>query len=166
MRGGRVARERRALRSPNIVNRGLHRQTDFTTGWNIEQGQAVMRGLLLSVMIGVGTAGAALAQQAMTPREVGDKVGTLEGKPAVVLGILAYRGMGAGTLGEQPDIMSAPFVELDFSEYPLDKLGAIPSACKAAPGAAGGCKAEVKGTVAKGSMRPAALKVSAIEIKS
>ncbi len=39
MRRGRVARERRALRSPNIVNRGLHRQTDFTTGWNIEQGQ-------------------------------------------------------------------------------------------------------------------------------
>lgn len=125
-----------------------------------------MRKLILSVMIGVGTAGAALAQQAMTPREVGDKVGSLEGKPAVVLGILAYRGMGVGTLGEQPDIMSAPFVELDFSEYPLDKLGAIPAACKAAPGAAGGCKAEVKGTVAKGSMRPAALKVTTIEIKS
>jgi hypothetical protein len=27
MREGRVARQRRALQSPNIINRGLHRQT-------------------------------------------------------------------------------------------------------------------------------------------
>ena len=39
MRGVRITRERRALRSPNIGNRGLRRKTDFTTGWNIEQGQ-------------------------------------------------------------------------------------------------------------------------------
>ncbi|MBL0898101.1 MAG: hypothetical protein IBJ17_05300 [Reyranella sp.] len=125
-----------------------------------------MRKALVLAVVALGVASGAVAQQAMTPREVGDKVDSLDGKPAVVLGVLAYRGMGIGTLGEQPDIMSAPFIELDFSEYPLDKLGAIPAACKAAPGAAGGCKAEVKGKVGKGSMRPAALKVTAIEIKS
>ena len=125
-----------------------------------------MRNSLVLAVVAFGLTSGAAAQQAMTPREVGDKVDSLDGKPAVVLGVLAYRGMGIGTLGEQPDIMSAPFIELDFSEYPLDKLGAIPAACKAAPGAAGGCKAEVKGIVGKGSLRPAALTVTAIEIKS
>jgi hypothetical protein len=126
-----------------------------------------MKWMFALTMAGVAAvAGTAVAQQAMSPRDVGDKVGSLEGKPAVVLGVLAYRGQGMGTLGEKPDIMSAPFIELDFSEYPLDKLGAIPAACKAAPGTAGGCKAEVKGTVAKGSIGPAALKVTAIDVKS
>jgi hypothetical protein len=40
MRGVRIARERRALRSPNITDRGLHRHTDVRAASIFEQGQA------------------------------------------------------------------------------------------------------------------------------
>jgi hypothetical protein len=42
MRGVRVARERRALRSPNIGNHDLHRNTDPMAGRTFEQGQAAV----------------------------------------------------------------------------------------------------------------------------
>ncbi|MEI7876101.1 MAG: hypothetical protein WCK95_28565, partial [Alphaproteobacteria bacterium] len=36
---GILSKDRRALRAPNIINRGVHPQTDSMAGWNIEQGQ-------------------------------------------------------------------------------------------------------------------------------
>jgi hypothetical protein len=110
------------------------------------------------------TIATAQAQQAPSLKDLGDasKVTPLVGKEVTLMGVLAYRGMQMGTLNETADVFGAG-VELDLSAYPVDKLSAIPAACKASPGAAGGCKAKVTGTLAAGNMRAAALKVSAIE---
>lgn len=106
----------------------------------------------------------AQAQPAPSLKDLGDasKVTPLVGKQVTLTGVLAYRGMQMGTLNETADVFGAG-VELDLSTYPADKLVAIPAACKASPGTAGGCKAKVTGTLAAGNMRAAALKVTAIE---
>lgn len=111
----------------------------------------------------VAVAGAQ-AQPAPSLKDLGDasKVTPLVGKQVTLTGVLAYRGMQMGTLNETNDVFGAG-VELDLSAYPTDKLAAIPAACKASPGAAGGCKAKVTGTLAAGNIRAASLKVSAIE---
>jgi ABC-type branched-subunit amino acid transport system ATPase component len=41
MQGDRVAREQRSIRITEIINHGLHRQTDSMAGWIFEQGQLV-----------------------------------------------------------------------------------------------------------------------------
>jgi uncharacterized protein YjbI with pentapeptide repeats len=40
MQGDWVAREQRSIRITEIINHGLHRQTDSMAGWIFEQGQA------------------------------------------------------------------------------------------------------------------------------
>jgi len=106
----------------------------------------------------------AQAQPAPSLKDLGDasKVTPLVGKQVTLTGVLAYRGMQMGTLNETADVFGAG-VELDLSTYPADKLAAIPASCKASPGAAGGCKAKVTGTLAAGNIRAASLKVTAIE---
>jgi hypothetical protein len=39
MQGDWVAREQRSIRITEIINHGLHRQTDSMAGWIFEQGQ-------------------------------------------------------------------------------------------------------------------------------
>jgi hypothetical protein len=40
MQGDWVAREQRSIRITEIINHGLHRQTDSMAGWIFEQGHA------------------------------------------------------------------------------------------------------------------------------
>jgi hypothetical protein len=123
-----------------------------------------MNRMILAVACIVAAMAAAKAQPAPSLKDLGDasKVTPLVGKEVALTGILAYRGMQMGTLNETADVFGAG-VELDLSTYPADKLAAIPAACKASPGAAGGCRAKVTGTLAAGNVRAASLKVTAIE---
>lgn len=123
-----------------------------------------MNRMILAAACIAATMATAWAQPAPSLKDLGDasKVTPLVGKQVTLMGVFAYRGMQMGTLNETTDVFGAG-VELDLSTFPADKLAAIPAACKASPGAAGGCKAKVTGTLAAGNIRAASLKVTAIE---